>query len=541
MGLREIHLATPVFRLLNTKQRTRPQRRKPSTALDHFGAAVFSVNCQRYVSFRLALLPTPRRVDLRRHRPNSMAAFRRDSYSHHPFMSWSMAPQQVDVGGHGVPDDSHPLTPNPALPLTRSASFGHQLFPHANNLGIRSASDGSYPVSDWYGHTYLLDSDESAVDDEDGPPIPTISVETLPERPQPRITIPIHSFDESLLSPASYPGSASDLSSAHSPPSTWPSPFPSPHSLPQYLSFAEQFLTGETEDHEPQPTVDEEELRGRHRARRRSTIRPQPFSPLQEPGLAGDLEALELGHISNFPAAESSLLGRDIPAMDPTYISREEYLSSWYGSQPMEDWNSYPPSSASSVRSSSTHSFSPSDYSANEDVGGHGGHTAFASPATISQPMSSRPLRPSLARKPTTTKRTRRRDPSPYQRFPSAPVVEPAEHFAVPVPSPYHEPYEFIAHSPGPASPGAGDGVRMIGSQAGRTAARNRRKDPNKRGAFVCDQCGADFTAKHNLKFHLKSHNGEKDYLCDKCGQGFVTPHVRNRHEETCSSVPRRS
>jgi hypothetical protein len=37
----------------------------------------------------------------------------------------------------------------------------------------------------------------------------------------------------------------------------------------------------------------------------------------------------------------------------------------------------------------------------------------------------------------------------------------------------------------------------VVATVAGRRASAARRKDP---GAFVCDICGTDFTAKHNLR-----------------------------------------
>ncbi|KAJ7767120.1 hypothetical protein B0H16DRAFT_351141 [Mycena metata] len=38
-------------------------------------------------------------------------------------------------------------------------------------------------------------------------------------------------------------------------------------------------------------------------------------------------------------------------------------------------------------------------------------------------------------------------------------------------------------------------------------ASKNRRREPTKRGKFICNLCGSDFTAKHNLKNHVNSHS----------------------------------
>ncbi|KAK6984227.1 hypothetical protein R3P38DRAFT_3375232 [Favolaschia claudopus] len=42
---------------------------------------------------------------------------------------------------------------------------------------------------------------------------------------------------------------------------------------------------------------------------------------------------------------------------------------------------------------------------------------------------------------------------------------------------------------------------RSVATSATRRAAKRRRKDPSKLGAHICEYCGDDFTAAHNLKF----------------------------------------
>ncbi|KAJ7227485.1 hypothetical protein GGX14DRAFT_630139 [Mycena pura] len=75
---------------------------------------------------------------------------------------------------------------------------------------------------------------------------------------------------------------------------------------------------------------------------------------------------------------------------------------------------------------------------------------------------------------------------------------------------------------------------RAVGSPAGRRAAKNRRKDQTMPGAFICKVCNADFTAKHNLRNHMNSHGSVKEFRCDTCGQSFGTSHVLKRHEGKC-------
>ncbi|KAJ7357979.1 hypothetical protein DFH08DRAFT_437650 [Mycena albidolilacea] len=76
----------------------------------------------------------------------------------------------------------------------------------------------------------------------------------------------------------------------------------------------------------------------------------------------------------------------------------------------------------------------------------------------------------------------------------------------------------------------------VVATPATRRASNRRRKDQDKPGAHVCEYCGNDFTALHNLKFHRKSHLSIKDHECELCGQRFVTPQVLQRHKRTCST-----
>ena len=53
-------------------------------------------------------------------------------------------------------------------------------------------------------------------------------------------------------------------------------------------------------------------------------------------------------------------------------------------------------------------------------------------------------------------------------------------------------------------------------NQDGRVVAK---KSDNIR--FKCDQCSASFTAKSNLKDHMRDHTGERPYMCHECGKRF--------------------
>ncbi|KAJ7036304.1 hypothetical protein C8F04DRAFT_483801 [Mycena alexandri] len=71
----------------------------------------------------------------------------------------------------------------------------------------------------------------------------------------------------------------------------------------------------------------------------------------------------------------------------------------------------------------------------------------------------------------------------------------------------------------------------VVATLATRRAAKFRRK---KDAPFVCRFCSADFTAKHNLKNHLNSHDSVKNFMCDKCFESFGTAHVLRRHVKKC-------
>ncbi|KAK7468972.1 hypothetical protein VKT23_003471 [Stygiomarasmius scandens] len=64
-----------------------------------------------------------------------------------------------------------------------------------------------------------------------------------------------------------------------------------------------------------------------------------------------------------------------------------------------------------------------------------------------------------------------------------------------------------------------------IGTEATRRSSFQRRKRPAKYGCTV-PGCGQDFTAIHNLRNHMNSHNGIKPYKCNVCA---CNGHIRAR------------
>ncbi|PFH48363.1 hypothetical protein AMATHDRAFT_150062 [Amanita thiersii Skay4041] len=72
---------------------------------------------------------------------------------------------------------------------------------------------------------------------------------------------------------------------------------------------------------------------------------------------------------------------------------------------------------------------------------------------------------------------------------------------------------------------------RKVGSMKIDIASKARRKTA---GKFTCDECGKDFTAKHNLKHHMDSHFDIKAYNCLLCPYRAATRATLNRHIKTC-------
>ncbi|KAJ7814182.1 hypothetical protein B0H13DRAFT_461703 [Mycena leptocephala] len=97
------------------------------------------------------------------------------------------------------------------------------------------------------------------------------------------------------------------------------------------------------------------------------------------------------------------------------------------------------------------------------------------------------------------------------------------------------EPSEFSASSQNrdlQAEDGAGlPNLPQVASPAGVHAGNLRRK---KEVQFYCKYCSAGFTAKHNLRNHLNSHEGKRPHVCVSCSVSFTTRGVRRRHEKTC-------
>ncbi|KAL1687759.1 hypothetical protein GGG16DRAFT_61431 [Schizophyllum commune] len=73
-----------------------------------------------------------------------------------------------------------------------------------------------------------------------------------------------------------------------------------------------------------------------------------------------------------------------------------------------------------------------------------------------------------------------------------------------------------------------------IATDAMRRLSLERRTRPAEYG---CNVCGATFTARHNLRNHLRSHEGRRDFVCAVCQATFINPGVRDRHQAKCTGA----
>ncbi|KAJ7067238.1 hypothetical protein C8F01DRAFT_1079378 [Mycena amicta] len=458
------------------------------------------------------------------------------------------------VGGSGYSNveigrSSAVHIPHPTV-APRSTSFGSHLVPHPSN-GLRPRSASS-PVPDHrHDQTSSAGISDSAVDDEDAQDVPMIYLQAVPQRP--RITMPVTQA-EGL---PSWDHSATDASSGPSSPSLQVSPC-----WVKLLTGESAFLPEVYEKDSSNPFLHilDSEPRRRTSARRQDTVRPPPAHD-QDYGLATSFGGLSLD-LATFPTSDSFQFASPaetlLPAEDLS-IKDNPFPLSHFGEAFMDArvqdmlrsivdtlaLHSHSSSETRSTQSFSTHSLVPSDQS------DYGFHTAESSRGDAHSLAPFSPFFPAPSphitsmRGPRNKSTSRRRALSPYARTAASTSQSDGNAWAgeqvviPPAASSSSSQFQWMANSAQPTTSQAIAGARtIVGSAAGRTAARTRRKEPNKRGAYICKFkfCKADFTAKHNLKFHYKSHNGQKDWICSKCDQGFVTPHVRNRHQEKCLS-----
>ncbi|KAM6490615.1 hypothetical protein JOM56_013958 [Amanita muscaria] len=73
----------------------------------------------------------------------------------------------------------------------------------------------------------------------------------------------------------------------------------------------------------------------------------------------------------------------------------------------------------------------------------------------------------------------------------------------------------------------------VVSSQFQRAAGKRRKE-----GIYKCPfrnvGCNATFTAPHNLRYHVNSHQGLKPYKCGKCLYATTSPATMKRHQLNC-------
>ncbi|KAK7035242.1 hypothetical protein VNI00_012009 [Paramarasmius palmivorus] len=47
---------------------------------------------------------------------------------------------------------------------------------------------------------------------------------------------------------------------------------------------------------------------------------------------------------------------------------------------------------------------------------------------------------------------------------------------------------------------------------------------------FTCDRCGKGYTAKHNLAYHIRGHDGVKPFVCEYCEKEYRSLSDLRRH-----------
>jgi len=69
-----------------------------------------------------------------------------------------------------------------------------------------------------------------------------------------------------------------------------------------------------------------------------------------------------------------------------------------------------------------------------------------------------------------------------------------------------------------------------------KASSTNTTKAPSN---FSCHLCNKKFTRNHNLKVHLRTHDGIKPYACTICGERFTRKPDCDRHERACGDKPK--